>query len=117
MTNSTKNGLRQKCHAFPHIRVDPLSHISGGTPEILVIYRNSVFQPLTFYQSLYIYTKPPPPLQPQVPGHQYLTVQNNTPYGTQHTTLQQPTLAYAVSIHHISPLHTPHSSPRLYVPY
>jgi hypothetical protein len=23
MTNSTKNGLRQKCHAFRHIRVDP----------------------------------------------------------------------------------------------
>jgi hypothetical protein len=24
MINSTKNGLRQKCHGFRHIRVDPL---------------------------------------------------------------------------------------------
>jgi hypothetical protein len=26
MINSTKNGLRQKCHAFRHIRVDLLIH-------------------------------------------------------------------------------------------
>jgi hypothetical protein len=27
MINSTKNGLRQKCHGFRHIQVDPLAGV------------------------------------------------------------------------------------------
>jgi hypothetical protein len=77
--------------------------IPNHTPQILrrllplkyyTLYGISVFgirTPDLLYSVYICTTNPPPPLQPPVLGHQYLTVLNNTPYGTQHTTVQQPT--------------------------
>jgi hypothetical protein len=81
------------------LRVRRPSH----TPQILrrlplkyyILYGISVFgiRTVDLLYSVYICTtNPPPPYQPPVPGHQYLTmIRNNTPYGTQYTTVQQPT--------------------------